>query len=254
MLITLFLPSCFIKNYAFGINTEVKRAFECIYVSQFQNMGVNLFTLICNNDSVLFYNNGCQRFIELLNGTNQESDILLTRMEKHFSERNEDYMLNGNVLYWEHLLFDYGKGVFTLYNSHSRALLSYEERISPLPWKMIPDTSIMILGYTCKYATINYRGRHWKVWYTEEIPLSYGPWKLHGLPGLIMRATVDSLINFEVTSIKTCKINAIKKVLETRDYKYEHITREKYLKFRNTPLVIPTIKKKFKVSTYLELE
>ena len=33
----------------------------------------------------------------------------------------------------------------------------------------------------CKKATTNFRGRYWEVWYTEDIPISQGPWKLCGI-------------------------------------------------------------------------
>lgn len=44
-----------------------------------------------------------------------------------------------------------------------------------------------ISGYPCKKALTNYRGRKYIAWYTEKIPLSVGPWKFHGLPGLIIK-------------------------------------------------------------------
>lgn len=234
--------------------SERGRTVECVYASRYQNHGVSFFSLVCNKDSALFYSKGCQRFIELLDGTGPEADFLIERMEKHFAERNDDPLLNGNVLYWEHIVFDYSKDKLVLYNSHSMVLLSYEEDITSLPWKLVPDSSTTILDYPCKYALLNYRGRCWKVWYTEEIPLSLGPWKLHGLPGLIMKATVDSLIDFEATSIGTSQINPIRQILKTRDRKYKHTTREKYLKWRRAPMEMPDIKRRTKPSPYLELE
>ena len=42
--------------------------------------------------------------------------------------------------------------------------------------------------FTCKKATASFRGRNYIAWYSPDIPLPYGPWKLQGLPGLILEA------------------------------------------------------------------
>lgn len=67
---------------------------------------------------------------------------------------------------------------------------SYTEDMPPLDWELT-DSVATVLGYQCQSARCRFRGREWRVLYTEEIPLADGPWKLHGLPGLIMKASDD---------------------------------------------------------------
>lgn len=60
-------------------------------------------------------------------------------------------------------------------------------------WKIEQETTI-ILGYNCQKATLHFRGRDFIVYFTSEIPFSDGPWKLSGLPGLILEVKSDDAI------------------------------------------------------------
>lgn len=60
-----------------------------------------------------------------------------------------------------------------------------------------------ILGYDCQQATCHWHGRDYVVWFTPAIPVRMGPWKLGGLPGLILKAQdADSLYTFEAVKIE----------------------------------------------------
>lgn len=63
----------------------------------------------------------------------------------------------------------------------------YEEPLDTPRWE-ITDSVMVIDGINCVKATADYRGRKWTAWFAPEIPFNEGPWKLWGLPGLIVRA------------------------------------------------------------------
>lgn len=54
-------------------------------------------------------------------------------------------------------------------------------------WKL-SDEWKEIAGYKVRKASCSFRGREWTVWFAPDIPLSDGPWKFSGLPGLIFEA------------------------------------------------------------------
>ena len=85
----------------------------------------------------------------------------------------------------------------------------YEEVLEKLQWNILPEDTL-IAGYSCQKAQTDFRGRTWQVWFAPDIPVSDGPWKLHGLPGLILSAK-DSEENFifECIEIKNGKNEAI---------------------------------------------
>lgn len=67
----------------------------------------------------------------------------------------------------------------------------WEESIPHIGWTTT-DSTINILGYECFMATADFHGRKWTAWFAPEIPVSDGPWKLCGLPGIILKAECDS--------------------------------------------------------------
>ena len=65
------------------------------------------------------------------------------------------------------------------------------EDIPRMEWKI--DSVTKTVGkYECIKATMSFRGRNYTAWFTPGIPVSAGPWKFNGLPGLIVELYDDT--------------------------------------------------------------
>lgn len=69
----------------------------------------------------------------------------------------------------------------------STQVAEFSEKLPKIDWQ-ISDRRDSVGGYSCIFAEGRFGGRTWKVWFSPEIPLPCGPWKLGGLPGLILKA------------------------------------------------------------------
>ncbi len=75
------------------------------------------------------------------------------------------------------------------------------DEMTPISWKLSKNTK-KVQNIDCFSAQAEYRGRVWTAWYAPSIPISSGPWKLYGLPGMILEAEdIKGLIKFECTAI-----------------------------------------------------
>lgn len=66
---------------------------------------------------------------------------------------------------------------------------AYEDEID-LKWR-ITNATKEILGYECGEAKTIFRGRNYTAYYAKDLPVSDGPYKFYGLPGLIMEVKSD---------------------------------------------------------------
>ena len=82
---------------------------------------------------------------------------------------------------------NYPKGQMTITDRISLQDYCYVDSLHAQTWTM-GDSTREVLGYTCQQATADFRGRRWTAWFATDIPVSDGPWKLGGLPGLILEA------------------------------------------------------------------
>ena len=105
---------------------------------------------------------------------------------------------------------------------------AYQEA-EELKWTLLDDT-LTITGYLCHKAQTTYGGRTWYAYYTEEIPTTAGPWKLKGLPGLIVKAEdAENIFCFEMFELTQQSI-AITNPVEAAITKTK---RDKFVQMRN---------------------
>lgn len=68
-------------------------------------------------------------------------------------------------------------------------------------WQISEDTKV-INEMVLQKAECDFRGRHYIAWFNSKIPISDGPWKLRGLPGLIIEAYDEKKhVQFNFTSL-----------------------------------------------------
>lgn len=134
---------------------------------------------------------------------------------------------------------NFEEGVLKTYSRVFGSKYLIVEDITIPEWTMYEDSTITVLGMECKKATTNFRGRYWEVWYTEDIPISQGPWKLCGLPGMILKANSPKFMLIEAISIKNKNLEPVT-FYNYLNYKYAPIERMEYLKKVHKPGIYPT--------------
>lgn len=103
---------------------------------------------------------------------------------------------------YSYIFTNLGKEQLTHYNKFGEDLGYYTEPLSEMKWNIVEDSTLTVLGYECVMAESDYHGRRWRAWFAPEIPMSFGPWKLHGLPGLILKAESDGGFSFSASGIE----------------------------------------------------
>ena len=105
-----------------------------------------------------------------------------------------------------------------------KEIILLEEKTPKIDWQIKKEQK-KIGAYNCQKAIANFRGRKYIAWFTKDIPINAGPWKLQGLPGLILEAhdTLSEIV-FSVSSISKTnyKINPsliADKIINLEDYK-----------------------------------
>lgn len=111
-----------------------------------------------------------------------------------------------------------------------------------IQWKL-SDKTKKYLHFNLQQATTNFGGRKWTAWFTKEIPLSEGPYKFTGLPGLIVLLE-DDHNQYSFSLVKSKKLEKTYDTSNFLEVRYgnkplpisEKIYLKKSLEYYNDPL------------------
>ncbi len=165
-------------------------------------------------------------------GQKTRSEIFNQALEKFKVHRDKTLFLNsfprrrGTAIVYK----NYPDGKITVTDNVTSDYVMYEDELNTQNWK-ISDSAKIILGYSCQKAECDYRGRHWTAWFAPDIPVSDGPWKLGGLPGLIMEVYDQKKhYAFTLAGIEKVSDEPIVFSQPIDNNKYRKIERKEFLK------------------------
>ena len=124
-------------------------------------------------------------------------ELYRTLFNASVKESIEAMRRTGDVSHMNNNSFSYGAFPSDLYKDYKKNEIRvrdnisihsfiYTDELKPQDWEIVSDTATLS-GYHCQKAKCQWRGRDYEAWFTPEIPISEGPWKFYGLPGLITK-------------------------------------------------------------------
>lgn len=145
--------------------------------------------------------------------------------------------LNDIIAAREKMMYPISVQYYTIYKNYpQKGMLTHTDNLAMQHYMCtekleIPDWKIQqektkILGFNCQKATTTFCGRKWNVWFTPEIPNQEGPWKLCGLPGLILQAE-DSEKDY---CFKCIEIKKTDKAIQIPKRHYIKCSKERFTK------------------------
>ncbi|MES2372687.1 MAG: GLPGLI family protein [Bacteroidota bacterium] len=81
-------------------------------------------------------------------------------------------------------------------------VFALEDKTPLIEWNITQEAK-EIMGLQCQKAVGDFKGRTYEAWFSSQLPYSNGPWKLGGLPGLIIEASdTKKEVIFKLTSFE----------------------------------------------------
>ncbi len=194
--------------------------------------------LLANNEGSKFYcpNTEYRDSLESTPSGRAKAKEILHNALRSYSSSHDRAVLDDIIAYktFLYVFKDVPKSLITVYDKAGLTDFGcYTEPLDAQLWQ-IGDSVKTVLGYECIVAEADYHGRHWTAWFAPDIPVPDGPWKLRGLPGLILEASEPGDQHyFLAKGIETSHMDIVP-IYPSVDY--ERMTRKELLKGRRNSL------------------
>lgn len=227
--IITFLTMCLV---AIAANAQTKADIEVSYTMTSPNMrtgklgdSTHQYILLANSSQSKFYSPRTEQIDSLCSTPDGEAKFKEMQRAAALAGNFDDIPRRDGSIY---VVKSTDTNVMKVYDTAGMEQYVVEEPIENIDWTLSEDSLKNVLGYDCIMATADYHGRKWTAWFTPEIPLQAGPWKLAGLPGLILEADADNgVYSFVATGIQNTTRQISPVYLADR---YEKVSRKDLLK------------------------
>lgn len=225
--------------FSFTLNAQVENSY--VKMPKQKKLGISEWTCVFqhvvadpNSKSIRTY----QQILQTSTKISIYKDYCYFRIDSVFSDRDRNKITQKDYDNYSKL-YGANKSFVTIIKKSEDNELAYRsnifsdfyvyyEKMPEFNWSISKDT-MTVCGYVCHKAISSFRGRTWIAWFSKDINISDGPWKFHGLPGLILSVeSEDKEISFKaVTIIK--RATEILQNITNNDYT---TTRERFLKLK----------------------
>lgn len=226
---------------AIAANAQTKADIEVSYTMTSPNMrtgklgdSTHQYILLANSSQSKFYSPRTEQIDSLCSTPDGEAKFKEMQRAAALAGNFDDIPRRDGSMY---VVKSTDANVMKVCDTAGMAQYVVEEPIENIDWTIVEDSVKKVLGYDCIMATADYHGRKWTAWFTPEIPLQAGPWKLAGLPGLILEADADNgVYSFVATGIQ----NTTRQISQVYHAdRYEKVSRKDLLKAQRSFLDNP---------------
>lgn len=110
--------------------------------------------------------------------------------------------------------------------------LSYRENIS-LPWRISSEVG-NYENHKIQKAEVEYGGRHWNAWFSEDFTINDGPYVFMGLPGLIVEIYDDEKnYHWKMVGLKKLNYNTINYLEDSKKFNSMIVDKKTFIQNRD---------------------